>query len=539
MTAFTDQIRNNPWFQQIATQPRTLLVAAITAAAILAVMVAMWLHSPDFRPLYTSLEPHDGGAIVNILEQRKIPYQFENQGTTILVPADQVYALRLQMAEQGLPRSGNTGFELLDEPKFGASQFLEQIQYQRALEGELARSIEALHPVQSARVHLALPRQSLFIREQEQPTASVLVNLYAARSLSKAQVRAVQRLVAASVPRLVTESVSVIDQDGQLLSTAQGDESLSAAQEDQRTSIEQRTLQRILTLLNPIVGPGNVRAEVNAQIDFTQHEQTSERYAPNERAGTAAVRSKQTARSMRTGVVPIQGVPGALSNQPPAPATASIDGAPTDAAPAEATAQANGVPPTDEQSDATINYELDRTIIHTRQASGLLQNLSVAVVINYRNEQGELYPPDAAQIQAIDTLVKRAMGYSASRGDTVSVVNTAFDERAQHIPLWRDPFYQHIGWQAGKVALWLLALLFAWRTLLRPLYQTLLKSLSQPRAQAAVPRQPARPQDDSQRIAQASRHTDNLKTVSELAEQDPQAVAMVMRSWMNAETDRQ
>ncbi|MFA7438834.1 flagellar basal-body MS-ring/collar protein FliF [Castellaniella sp.] len=534
MTAFTDQIRNIPWLQQIATQPRILLLAAIAAAAAVALIAAMWLYSPDFRPLYTNLEPHDGGAIVNILEQRAIPYRFENQGTTILVPADQVYALRLQLAEQGLPRSANTGFELLDEPKFGASQFLEQIQYQRALEGELARSMEALQPVQSARVHLALPRQSLFIREQEQPTASVLVNLYAGRTLSKAQVRAMQRLVAASVPRLGSESVSVIDQDGHLLSSAQGDEGLSAAQEDQRASIEQRTLQRILTLLNPIVGSGNVRAQVNAQIDFTQHEQTSERYTPNEQAGTAAVRSKQTARSLRTGVVPIQGIPGALSNQPPATATAPLEDGPTGTASPDPATEARGLPPTDEQSDATINYELDRTITHTRQASGLLENLSVAVVVSYRNEQGALYPSDSPQIQAIETLAKRAMGYSDARGDTISVINTAFDDRPPQIPLWQDPFYQQIGWQAGKALLWILALFFFWRQLLRPLYQALLKMQTQPRAHASPARPLARSQDDGERIAQASRYADNLKTASDLAEQDPQAVAMVLRSWLNA-----
>lgn len=536
MTALIEQIYNHRWFQKVRALPRTTLMAGAAIAIALVAVAALWLREPDFQPLYTNVEAEDGGAIINALEQRGIPYQFGNQGHTILVPADQIYALRLQLAEQGLPRSGTTGFELLDEPKFGTSQFIEQVQYQRALEGELARSIEVLQPVRSARVHLALPRQTLFVREQEQPTASVLVNLYPGRTLSKTQVQAMQRLIAASIPKLNAEAVSVIDQEGRLLTQITGDAGLSATQEDVRTQIEQRALQRILTLLTPIVGSGNVRAEVNAQVDFTRHEQTSERYAPNERPGTAAIRSKQTARSVRTGMAPVQGIPGALTNQPPASAQAPLGPEPPSAESGQSASSESPLP-TDQQEDATINYEIDRTITHIRQATGTLERLSVAVVVNYRTEQGDLYAADSPQILALETLVRRAVGYTEDRGDTISLINSPFNDPDAHLAIWENPAYQQLAWQLGKALFWLVALILLWRSILRPLYMRLLSA-----SPMGLNQQHDRRQDDysagsASRLdaTQMNRYADNLKTVSDLAQQDPRAVAMVLRTWMNNE----
>ncbi|CAM5190462.1 Flagellar M-ring protein OS=Castellaniella defragrans OX=75697 GN=HNR28_000400 PE=3 SV=1 [Castellaniella defragrans] len=195
MSSLTDWTNRYPALARLSVLPRPVLLGLGAAAVAVLVVFALWMREPDYRTLFSNVEGRDGGAIVNILSQRNVPYKFADNGSTILVPADQVYTLRLELAEQGLPRGGNVGFELLDQPKFGASQFSEQITYQRALEGELARSIEALQPVKSARVHLAIPRQSLFVREREAPTASVLLTLFPARSLSASQVSAIAWLV--------------------------------------------------------------------------------------------------------------------------------------------------------------------------------------------------------------------------------------------------------------------------------------------------------------------------------------------------------
>ncbi len=438
MNPITDWMNRNPALARLAALPRPVLLGLGAAVLALLVVASLWMREPDYRALFSNVEARDGGAIVSVLNQRNIPYKFADNGATILVPADQVYTLRLQLAEQGLPRGGSVGFELLEgEPEFGASQFSEQITYQRALEGELARSIEAMQPVKSARVHLAIPRQSLFVREREAPTASVLLTLYPSRSLSEAQVSAIAWLVSSSVPKLAAESVSIVDQNGRLMSSPGGEAGMDSTRRNFINDIEQRTAQRILTLLNPIVGPGNVRAQVSATVDFSQREQTSEVYRPNETPGSAAVRSKQTSDSAQNGLQPPAGVPGALSNEPPANATAPIQTAPA-APPAQgaqggqgAAAQAGG--PTaisgapaagtarlgSMRNDATINYEVDRTISHVKHELGTLQRLSVAVVLNYRNKDGEPAPLESTEIDDINALVKQAMG-SASVPNTGS-----------------------------------------------------------------------------------------------------------------------
>src|SRR5690606_11879170 len=379
MNPIADWMNRNPALARLAALPRPVLLGLGAAIVAMLVVAALWMREPEYRTLFSNVEARDGGAIVSVLNQRNIPYKFADNGATILVPAEQVYALRLQLAEQGLPRGGSVGFELLDEPKFGASQFSEQITYQRALEGELARSIEALQPVKSARVHLAIPRQSLFVREREAPTASVLLTLYPTRSLSESQVSAIAWLVSSSVPKLNAESVSIVDQDGHLMSAMGGEAGMDSTRRNFINDIEQRTSQRILTLLNPIVGPGNVRAQVSATVDFSQREQTSEVYRPNETPGTAAVRSKQTSDSEQANVLPPSGVPGALSNEPPATATAPIQtaaanpqgqgnqaqGAATQPV-ATPIATANTQTRGSIRNDATINYEVDRTISHVK-----------------------------------------------------------------------------------------------------------------------------------------------------------------------------
>ncbi|WP_322998377.1 flagellar basal-body MS-ring/collar protein FliF [Castellaniella sp.] len=549
-------MNKNPALARLAALPRPVLLGLAAAVVALLVVASMWMREPDYKTLFSNVESRDGGAIVSVLNQRNVPYKFADNGATILVPADQVYALRLQLAEQGLPRGGSVGFELLDKPQFGASQFTEQITYQRALEGELARSIEALHPVKSARVHLAIPRQSLFVRDREAPTASVLVTLFPARSLSEAQVSAITWLVSSSVPKLNAENVSIVDQDGHLLSKPGGEAGMDSTRRNFVTDIEQRTTQRILTLLTPIVGPGNVRAQVSADVDFSQREQTSETYRPNETPGTAAVRSKQTSDSMQNGVSSPEGVPGALTNQPPANATAPIQTAAA-AAPAQAGANAqnpaqgtaaqaqqntvNGVPvpaPANRGSarnDATVNYEVDRTISHVKHELGAIQRLSVAVVVNYRDKAGEPAPLDQSEMDNINALVKQAMGYSMDRGDTLSVVNSEFTNQEPTFKPWENPAYQSLALQIGKVLLILVVLFFLWRSVVRPIVQGFANAqVERVKNEAHLETMREQRRQDELRASEMNRYEENLDTARELAQRDPRAVAMVLRSWMDS-----
>jgi len=552
----TEWMSRHPALGRLAVLPKPLLLALGAGVVAMIVVMALWLREGEYRSLFTNLESRDGGAIVSVLNQRNIPYKFADNGATILVPADQVYALRLQLAEQGLPRGGSVGFELLDQPRFGASQFTEQVTYQRALEGELARSIEGMHPVKAARVHLAIPRQSLFVREREAPTASVLLTLYPGRSLSDSQVSAIAWLVSSSVPKLNVDAVSIVDQDGHLLSALAGEAGMDGTRRNFVADIEQRTVQRILTLLNPIVGAGNVRAQVSAAVDFSQREQTSEVYRPNETPGEAAVRSKQTSASLQNGAQQPQGVPGALSNEPPPNATAPIQAAPANQAQNQTQNQAQNQAPAQAatppaaatgtlgtqagtervstRNDATINYEVDRTISHVKHELGTLQRLSVAVVVNYREKDGEAVPLDPADMEKIDALVRQAMGYSAERGDSLSVVNSAFTETAPQIPAWENPAYQGYAMQLLKILLFLVAAVFLWRSVLKPIIQ------GYANAQVERAKQDARQQAirehqrmAEQRASEISRYEDNLETARTMAQKDPRAVAMVLRSWMS------
>ncbi|MHA3902305.1 flagellar basal-body MS-ring/collar protein FliF [Castellaniella sp. WN] len=558
MNPITDWMNRNPALARLTALPRPVLLGLGAAIMALLVVATLWIREPEYRALFSNVEARDGGAIVSVLNQRNVPYKFADNGATILVPADQVYALRLQLAEQGLPRGGSVGFELLDEPKFGASQFSEQITYQRALEGELARSIEALQPVKSARVHLAIPRQSLFVRERESPTASVLLTLYPSRTLSESQVSAIAWLVSSSVPKLNAESVSIVDQDGHLMSSPGGEAGMDNTRRNFINDIEQRTAQRILTLLNPIVGPGNVRAQVSAAVDFSQREQTSEVYRPNETPGTAAIRSKQTSDSAQNGMLPPAGVPGALSNEPPANATAPLQTAPATPPAQGAQAQAagaqsaatqaggpatiNGAPATGAarqgqgamRNDATINYEVDRTISHVKHELGTLQRLSVAVVVNYRDKDGEPAPLESTEMDDINALVKQAMGYSADRGDTLSVVNSAFTDSEPRFKPWENPEYRGLALQALKVLLILAVLFFLWRSVVRPIIQGFANAqVERAKNEAHLETMREQRRQDELRVSEMNRYEENLDTARHLAQRDPRAVAMVLRSWMD------
>ncbi|MBW8837276.1 MAG: flagellar M-ring protein FliF, partial [Burkholderia sp.] len=342
---------------QMRGNPRAPLIFAVALLVAIVAGLFLWSRAPDYKVLYSNLSDRDGGAIITALQQANIPYKFSEAGGAILVPSEQVHEMRLRLASQGLPKSGSVGFELMDNQKFGISQFAEQINYQRALEGELERTIESVSSVKSARVHLAIPKPSVFVRDKEAPSASVLVNLYPGRALDEGQVLAITHMVSSAVPEMPVKGVTILDQDGNLLTQPSVGGGLDASQLKYRQQIERSTQQRIDAILAPLFGSGNAHSQVSADIDFSRSEQTSENYGPNGNPQQAAIRSQQSSTATEMSQGGASGVPGALSNQPPQPASAPIN------APAGASGGVTTTPVSD-RKDMTTNYELDKTVRH-------------------------------------------------------------------------------------------------------------------------------------------------------------------------------
>lgn len=519
-------------------------------ALVISVAVAAWIwgQSPDYRVLFSNLSDRDGGAIVAALNQMNVPYKFSDGGGAIMVPESQVHDARLRLASQGLPKGSVVGFELMEQQRIGVTQFQEQINYQRALEGELAKSIQSISAVQAARVHLAIPKSSVFMREQQRPSASVLVNLYPGRTLERAQVAGIVNLVSSSVPELAAKSVSVIDQSGTLLSTqahAEDGTMLDATQLQYLQTIETSYINRILSILEPLVGRENVRAQVTADVDFSSTEQMAELYKPNGKQDDAAIRSQQLAESASSGgSAAAQGVPGALSNQPPGAATAPLGTQPTPsaaaaaaaAAPAASAAAAPSAPPAqggNSRKETTTNYEVDKTIRHTRNPTGAIRRLSAAVVVNHKhstNDKGEtvttpLTEKDMAQITA---LVRDAIGFNKDRGDTLNIANAPFSvverEPPPDIPLWKQPENISLAKTIGKNLL--IALIAAY--LILGVIRPMLRQLATYKPPPAPP-----PQQVNAQGLMVNASGDRLAQVRQIAQQDPRIVANVVRSWVN------
>ncbi|GAL58404.1 flagellar basal body M-ring protein [Pseudescherichia vulneris NBRC 102420] len=556
-TATASQNKSLEWMNRLRANPRIpLLVAGAAAIAIIVAMV-LWAKQPDYRVLYSNVSDQDGGAIVTQLTQMNIPYRFSDTGGAIEVPADKVHELRLRLAQLGLPKGGAVGFELLDQEKFGISQFSEQVNYQRALEGELARTIETLGPVKSARVHLAMPKPSLFVREQKSPSASVTVNLAPGRAMDEGQISAVVHLVSSAVAGLPPGNVTLVDQSGRLLTQSNtSGRDLNDAQLKYAADVEGRVQRRIEAILSPIVGNGNVHAQVNAQIDFDNKEQTEEQYHPNGNPSEAVMRSRQLNESEQVGGPYPGGVPGALSNQPApannAPITANTpqNGQQNqNAQQTTSTSTANSAGPRNTQRNETTNYEVDRTIRHTKMNVGDVQRLSVAVVVNYRTlTDGKPLPLTADQLKQIEDLTREAMGFSQQRGDTLNVVNSQFnatDESAGELPFWQQQAFIDQLMTAGR---WLLVLIVAWilwRKAVRPQLvrreeerKALLENAQtrqMPEEEAVEVRLSKDEQTQQRRANQRLSAEVMSQRIREMSDNDPRVVALVIRQWMSGE----
>ena len=444
------------------------LLVGLAASIALGFAVVLWSQQPDYSPLLSDLSGVDATQAVDVLRANDIPYKIDTNQGGLLVASEHLHRARMQLAAIGIADNPSVGFELLDkEQGLGTSQFMENISYRRGLEGELARTIASLKSVRSARVHLAMPKSSVFVRDERKPSASVFVELASGRQLQEEQVAAIVNLVASSVPQLSSSEVTIVDQNGRLLSD-QGQTAataLAAHQFEYTRKYEQVLVKRVHQILEPVLGRDKFKAEVSADLDFTAVEQTEEIYNPQ----TSSVRSEQTLDERKNGAAAVAGgVPGALSNQPPAAGT-------TDAAAVAAEQTATG-PSGTSRRQATRNYELDRTISYTKRPQGSINRLSVAVVVDNRPSQdGTQAPWPQEELDRLTELVRGAVGYDDQRGDRVTVVNAAFapveivEPEVAEIPIWEQPWFQQ--WSKRAVAgILLLILIFA---VIRPIMKSL------------------------------------------------------------------
>ncbi len=464
------------------------ITIAVLAAFLIAIGTGIWLwtQKTEYSVLYSGFSEKDGGQIIAALDQMSVPYKITNGGGSILVPVEMVHGLRLKFASDGLPKAGGVGFEVMENQKIGTSQFLEQVNFQRALEGELGRTIQSMDAIEHARVHLAMSKASVFVRDQQKPTASVLLTLFHGRSLDRRQVDAIVHLVASSVPGLTAANVTVVDQNGDLLSYRDREktesEKLDAKQREYVQQLQKDIVKRVESILIPVVGEKNVRAEATVEVDFNKSEQAEEIYKPNQAPNAPSIRSQQSLESQKMMSDPNGGIPGAVTNQPPVPPTAPLiqrnPGQQQTAPPGQRVFtpvdQNNQNAPIEGKKESVINYEVDKTVRYTQKAKGEIKRMTVAVVVNYKpgkDENGKeaLVPLTEAEKEEVASLVKEAMGYNPQRGDSLSVLNTRFAPLDEGVPLWKDPEVQSVAKDMAKYIIFAGIFIWLYMTILKPL----------------------------------------------------------------------
>jgi flagellar M-ring protein FliF len=560
-----DRLRES--FNRLSGQQKIGLAVAVAAIISIIVGFMLWNQQPDFKVLFSNLNEKDGGNIIASLEQQNIPHRLSNSGA-IMVPGERVHEVRLKLASEGLPRGGMIGFELMENQKFGISQFAEQVNYQRGLEGELARTIMSIGAVQSARVHLAIPKPSVFVREEQKPTASVMLNMYPGRSLDSAQVAGITHLISSSVPQLQSANVSILDQNGTLLSTLKSkltEAGLDATQLKYVRELESSISGRIEAILKPVLGPDNFKVQIAADIDFSQSEQTAETFRPNATPDSGSIRSQQSNETASVSS-PAGGVPGALTNQPPAPATAPLTAPAAGAAatPAPATnipgrIDAAGVTaplnaagqPINTSKNSTINYEIDRTIRHTKQGMGAIRRLTAAVVVNHRKEidakTGKEVNKALAdnEMKQINDLVREAMGFSQDRGDSISVANAPFtmaDKTDNALPLWKDPENIAYAKELLQYALIAMVIAFLYFKIIQPTLKTMFpppeteedRLTAEGVAGAAGHVKVLGEDGEEEDIVQIDHYAAKVQKARDFAQADSKAVANIIKDWIGA-----
>ena len=547
----TPESRSNPLlgFNRLNLLRQVGLMVGLAASVALGLAVVLWAQEPNYQPVVGDLSAYNPQDVTTILDSNGIDYKMDPRTGALLVPSEQVYNARLKLAAEGVTDQKTMGYELLDQERgLGTSQFMETISYRRGLEGELARTIAAMRGVRNARVHLAIPERSVFIRDAREPTASVFLEVFAGRRPEPEQIRAIVNLVAGSIPMMNRDQVTVVDQNGNLLTgdEVQAETDRMKDQYEYTSRVEERLTRRVASLIGPIVGEGRYRAEVTADLDFSAVERAEELYNPEQQA----VRSERELSEQR--VAGAQGgIPGALANQPPGAATVPEQAT---AAPGEDGAPA--APPVNVRSESTRNYELDRTVSYTRQELGAVKRVTVALAVDDMKvvdpETGEVsYQPwPEAELQRLSMLVRDAVGYSASRGDSVTVMNTAFaPEEAVEFEapgFWEQPWF----WDLMKQVLAGLVILILVLGLLRPTLKTLSGGGRRERGEGGEEgeyggladieggqalRDAMSSQDDLLLPGATDSYDRQLNALKGLIAEDPARVAQVMRQWVNVD----
>ncbi len=514
---------------------------AIAASVALGVYVVLWAQTPNYSLLYGNMSDQDASQVVDALQKAGIDFKLDHASGAIMVPSSMVHDARMKLAADGLPKSASYGFSMLnEEQKLGTSQFIEKARYQHALENELARSIARVSAVKSARIHLALPKETVFLRNRKASSASVLLDLYPGHRLEAGQVAAISNLVAASVPSLDINNVSIVDQHGRLMTNGGSAElAMTASQFQYTLELENAYMSRIENILMPILGQDGVKAQVTAELDFTHSEQTRESFNPD----APAIRSERLEEDSRS-TASTGGVPGALSNQP------AVDGEAPEIVADNAARTGNNSTQGSMAKRTTRNYELDKTISHTRSSVGTLNRLSVAVVVNHKktvSDQGQVvwveHSPE--ELNQFEQLVKEAIGFNTLRGDTVNVMNARFSQPEEveplpPTPIWQEPWV----WDIAKQVMAGLLVLFIVFGMLRPALKNVVsKEMMVPQGALAAggnaAQLPAGQEQQAQQQAQemkaleaAPEYDKSITNVKEMVTSDPKLAAQVVRNWV-------
>ncbi len=523
------------------------LMVGLAASVALGLAVVLWAQEPNYQPVVGDLSSYNPQDVTSILESNGIEYKMDPRTGALLVPSDQVYSARLKLAAEGVTDQKTMGYELLDQERgLGTSQFMETISYRRGLEGELARTIASMRGVRNARVHLAIPERSVFVRDAREPSASVFLEVFAGGRPEQEQISAIVNLVAGSIPMMNKEGVTVVDQNGNLLTgkESNGDADRMGDQYDYTSRVEERLTRSVASLISPIVGDGRYRAEVSADLDFSSVEQAEELFNPEQQA----VRSERELTEQRTTGAP-GGIPGALANQPPADATVPEQAAGGDG-------EGAAPQPVNVRRESTRNYEMDRTVSYVRQELGRIKRITVALAVDDMRvvdpQTGEVsYEPWPEQeLQRLSMLVRDAVGYSAARGDSVTVMNTAFapEEIIQfEAPgFWEQPWF----WDLMKQVLAGLVILVLVLGLLRPTLKSLSGGGQRERGMDSGDggyggldqieggdelRQAMSSQDELLLPGATDSYDRQLNALKGLIAEDPARVAQVMRQWVNVD----
>ncbi len=529
-------------FNKLSIVRQAAMLGGVALAIALTIAVFIWSQEPNYKPLINRMQDYNAQEIVEVLQREGFEFEIDPTSQVLMVRADELHDARLKLAAASLIDDKTVGLELLDnESNLGTSHFIETARYRRGLEGELARTIASVQAIRNARVHLAIPKQSVFVRDHRKPRASVFLELYAGASLHKDQVEAIVNLVSSSISEMDKGAVSVVDQKGNLLSKIESDsqELLATKQLQYTERVEDSISSRVNSILKPVLGIENYKAEVSADIDFTVVEQSEEIFNPD----LIAVRSEQLIDEQKISGQD-GGIPGALSNQPPGEANApeQID---------PATGQA--ITPMDKRSETTRNYEVDRTISYKQQQVGRINRLTVAVVVNDKEslnaESGEIQfvPWSEGDLDRLEILVKDAVGFNAARGDSVNVINSPFMGKGEvelgSPEFWTQPWFWEIMKQV-LAGLFLLVLIFG---VIRPTIHSIankgrtdedelgLDELSDTEEEFDEDRVTLSGADDFLLPGASESFERQLDALKGLIAEDPARVAQVVIQWINSE----